>query len=88
MDKPEIVTLRASNFRQASATLRTIADQIDAGEFGGEPTIALVLCGNTLEVMACGPHAEPDYAACLLSAGHMRLIRTLERHGRGDAQPD
>lgn len=80
----KVVTLHESNFRDAAATLRVIADQIDAGEYGAIGCAGLVILGDTMEVFGMGPDSEAPSVAMLLHAGFMRLSLSIERHGRED----
>ena len=75
-----VVQLRESNFRDTTATLRAIADQIDAGEHGEVGSLGLVLLGNRMEVFGIGPDSEGPSVALLLHAGFMRLSKSLEEH--------
>ncbi len=70
-----------TNFRNVTATLRKIADEIDSGSFGIVGEVALVLMGDTVEVFGIGPHSDATSAAVLLQAGALRLISAVERHG-------
>lgn len=78
----EVVQLRDSNFRDPSATLRKIADEIEAGDYGAVGSVAVVVLGDTMEVFAMGEDAEAPSAALLLHAGFLRLSRAIEEHGR------
>lgn len=82
--KPElkVVTLHESNFRDPVATLREIADQIEAGEYGDVWTVGLVLFGDTLEVFGMGVDSDGPTIALLMNAAALRLARKLEEHGR------
>ena len=53
-DETAVEHIYETNFRDISATLRRVADQIEAGEYGYIGTAALVLHGNTLEVFEIG----------------------------------
>lgn len=56
--KPKVVSLCESNYRQAAATLRVIADKIDRGDFGTVNVVAIVIDADEMNVHGCGPHAE------------------------------
>lgn len=77
----KLVTLHESNFRDPAATLRVIADEIEAGDFGDVGSVGLVLLGDALHVFGAGADAEPPSIALLLHAGFMRLSRSVEEHG-------
>lgn len=85
----KVVQLYESNIRQpVEATLRLIADQIEAGDYGAVGTCALVVLGDKMEVFGFGEDSEPCAVAVLLQAGAMRMIRSVERHGRHDPDGD
>jgi hypothetical protein len=71
-----------SNFRDPVATLRVIADEIEAGKYGEVGSAALVLLGDTMEVFGMGVDSEAPSTALLLHAGFLRLSRSIEEHGR------
>lgn len=78
----EVVTLYETNARDPVATLRRIADEIEAGEFGAVGAVGLVLLGDTMEVFGMGEDFEAPSIALLLHAGFMRLSKAVEEHGR------
>jgi hypothetical protein len=78
----KVVELYPSNYRDPVATLRLIADDIEAGKYGDVGSVGLVLLGDTMEVFGIGQDAEAPSIALLLHAGFMRLSRSLEEHGR------
>jgi hypothetical protein len=78
----EVVTLYDSNIRDPIATLRAIADEIEAGKYGDVGCIALCLLGDTMEVFSAGPDSAGPSAAVLLHAGFMRLTGYIEQHGK------
>lgn len=84
MTQPEfkVVTLNESNFRDPVATLRVIADDIEAGKYGDVTSVGLCLFGDSMEVFGMGSDAEAPTIALLLHAGFSRLSNSLERHGR------
>jgi len=76
----EVIVLQDSNFRDPAATLRKIADEIDAGIYGPVGCAGLVLLGNELQVFGMGYDSETPSVGMLLHAGFMRLSRCLEEH--------
>lgn len=78
----EIVDLYPSNSRDTAATLRKIADQIEAGEYGGIGCAALVLMGDTTEVFGMGENFDAADVALLLHAGFTRLSNAIEQRGK------
>lgn len=73
-----VTTIYASNFRDVSATLRHIADQIDAGEWGVITDAALVLRAGRCEVFGFGPKAQASRSIATLEAGKAMLVRSIE----------
>ena len=78
----KVVTLHPSNFRDPVATLRVIADRIEAGEFGAVGCVAVAVLGDTLEVFGAGVDSEAPSVAMTLHAGFARLSKSIEEHGR------
>lgn len=78
----QVVTLHESNFRDPVATLRNVADDIEAGIFGDVGSVAVVVLGDTMEVFGMGQDSEAPSIALLLHAGFMRLSRSVEQHGQ------
>lgn len=77
-----VTELYPSNFRDPAATLRVIADEIEAGKHGAVGSIAIVVLGNTMEVFGAGEDSELTSTAILLHSGFLRLSRMIEEHGR------
>lgn len=84
MTSLQVVQLYETNFRDPAATLRVIADQIEAGHYGEVGSVGVVLLGDTMEVFGAGPDSEPPSVALLLHAGFTRLSAAIESHGRED----
>lgn len=82
MTSLNVVQLYPSNHRDPVATLRLIADEIEAGNYGSIGTAALVLLGPRMEVFGMGEDAEAPSVALLLHAGFMRLSRSVEECGK------
>lgn len=76
-----VETLYDSNLRDPVATLRKIAAEIEAGDYGEVGSAALVLLGDKMEVFAMGPDSEAPSIALMLHAGFMRLSLAIEEHG-------
>lgn len=77
----KVVTLQESNFRDPVATMRKIADDMEAGEYGEIGSVGVVLLGDKMEVFGFGPDSEAPSVALLLHAGFMRLSKSVEEHG-------
>lgn len=78
----EVETLYETNKRDPSAELRRIADEIDAGEFGGVGSVAVVILGDEMSVFGAGEDYEPCSIALLLHAAFMRFSKAIEEHGQ------
>ena len=76
-----VKTLYESNFRDVPATLRRIADEIEAGSYGEVGCAGLVLLGDSLEVFGMGPDSEAPSVALVLNAGAMKLTMPVLHHG-------
>ena len=85
MTELNVVTLHETNFRDPVATLRKIADGIEAGEYGGVGSVAVVVLGDACEVFGAGEDSEAPAIALLLHAGFMRLSGAVAEHGREGA---
>lgn len=74
-------TIYETNYRDVPATLREIANQIEAGKYGAVGSVGLVLLGDTLEVFGIGPDSEAPSTALILNAGAMKLTMPIINHG-------
>lgn len=77
-----VTTLYKTNMRDPVATLRKIADRIEAGDFGRVGCLGLVLLGDTMEVFGAGEDSEGPSVGILLHAGFTRISNAIESHGR------
>lgn len=77
----EVVQLHDSNFRDPVSTLRKIADEIEAGDYGPVGTVAVVVLGDQLSVMRAGEDADPCAVGMLLHAGFMKMSKGIAEHG-------
>ena len=77
----EVVQLRKSNFRDAAATLRVLADEIEDGVYGKVGCVGVVVLGDKLSVFGMGKDSEASSVALVLHAGFMRLSKAVEEHG-------
>lgn len=77
-----VVQLYGSNMRDIPASLRELADKIEAGEYGSVDDAAFVMMGSKLEVFGMGPGGDGAAVALLLHAGAHRIVRAIEGHGR------
>jgi hypothetical protein len=71
----KIVQIYESNFRDAAASLRRMADDIESGLYGEVQGVAVVLDGGAIEVFGFGKKSEPEHTALLLQAGALKLTR-------------
>ncbi len=78
----EVVKLYEHNFRDPAGMLRSIADGIEAGEYGDVGTIGVVLIGDTMEVFGGGKDGEAPSVALLLHSGFLRLSKAIEEAGK------
>lgn len=78
----DVVSLYDSNSRDPVATLRRLADDIEAGVYGDVGCVGVVVLGDRLNVFGMGPDSEAPSVGMLLHAGFMELSRALQEHGR------
>lgn len=78
----ELVVLRETNVLDVPATLRKIADGIEAGEFGEAVACTVVLDAHSLEVFYMGSGEAGPNAHLLLHAGAAKMLqRVLDGKG-------
>ncbi|MCO8161063.1 hypothetical protein NJC38_02715 [Pseudomonas sp. 21LCFQ010] len=74
-----VVEFKREGWRDAVATLRKVADQLDSGEL--EPcaigVLALRSPNGRVEAFACGPAADDLQALALFRLGEQRLVDVL-----------
>lgn len=74
----EVVPLFESNFRDPAATLRVIADEIEAGKYGDVEEVAIALNGaESVEIFATGQHSDAGTACLLFTAAIQRLVSPI-----------
>jgi hypothetical protein len=77
-----LVVMRETNLLNIPATLRNIADAIEAGDYGEATGCALVLDAATLEVFYCGTGEAGPNTHLLLHAGAAKMVaRVVEAKG-------
>jgi hypothetical protein len=80
----EPVVMRTTNQRDVSATLRDIADQIDASTFGEVNACVVVIDAFDVETFYCGDGEAGPNAHLLLGVGqHIMQMRTLKLKEEG-----
>lgn len=77
-----LIVMRETNLLNIPATLREIANDIEAGVFGEATGCAVVLDAQTLEVFYCGTGEAAPNAHLLLHAGAAKMLaRVVEAKG-------
>lgn len=77
-----IHVLRETNLLNVPATLRNIADGIEAGNFGVAKGCAVVLEADSIEVFYTGTGEAGPNAHLLFSVGAAKMVTgVLEAHG-------
>jgi hypothetical protein len=76
-ERPNVVSLYDTNRRDVSATLRVIADEIDAGKHGEAHQFVLVLDAAGTAIFGGGADDTPKAAIGLLMIGATCLARTI-----------
>ena len=69
-----LIVMRETNLLNVPATLREIANDIEAGEFGKASGCVVVLDADTLEVFYCGTGEAGPNAHLLLHAGAAKML--------------
>jgi hypothetical protein len=77
-----VVQLHSSNFRDPVATLRLIADEIEAGDYGDVGSVALVILGDSMECFGLGKDAEAPSIGLLFYSAFLRMAQAIEGHGK------
>jgi hypothetical protein len=77
-----VIPLYTSNTRDPVSTLRLIADEIEAGDYGEVGSAAVVLLGDTMECFAMGPDAEAPSIGMLFYSAFLRMAKAIEEHGK------
>lgn len=76
----KVVELPTANYRDPVKMLRELADDIEAGQFGGVETIAIATFSDDgLKVFGGGPDSQGPTVALLFSAAALRFAREIER---------
>jgi hypothetical protein len=78
----EVVSLYETNYRDPVATLRKIADEIEAGNYGPVGCLGVVVLGDQLNVFGAGPDSEAPSVGMVLHAGFMQMSQALVDHGQ------
>lgn len=86
MTQMKVVQLKAEDWRNVSMTLRKIADEVEAGDFGQIQVAGLVLLDerNKPYVFGAGPKAEELQIIASLSIGLHELNRMMTEPDDGD----
>lgn len=81
-----VVQLREITPHDVSAQLRSLADAVDAGEYGNVTCVGVALLGNTFQMFGYGDGINGDAVslsvAALFRAGLLRFDKDIEGHGR------
>lgn len=78
----EVTTLYETNMRDPVATLRKIADDIEAGVYGEVGTVGVALIGDTMECFGGGSDSEAPSVGLLFHAAFSRMSNAIESHGK------
>jgi hypothetical protein len=77
-----VVTLHESNYRQVVPTLQRLIEDIEKGQYGDVGCVAVVVLGDTMEVLGMGEDSEAPSVAVLLHAGFNKIMQSFLEHGR------
>lgn len=76
----EVIPLYESNYRDPAATLRVIADEIEAGNYGDVLEIGIAMnTGTSLEIFGTGPNSDAGTMCLLFTAALHKFARTIDR---------
>lgn len=73
----KLVVMRETNLQNIPATLRNIADSIEAGEFGEARCCAVVLDAERLHVFYAGTGEAAPNTHMLLHAGMAKMMKAV-----------
>jgi len=76
-----VVELYPHNSRDPVASLRALADDIEAGVYGEVGTIGVAVLADKLEVFGFGADCEGPSVAVTLHAGFMKISNAVMEHG-------
>lgn len=82
MNKPlaEVIPLYESNYRDPAATLRVIADEIEAGKYGEVHEIALIMnTEDSVELFGMGKDHDTGTLCLLINAAMHKLAKAVDR---------
>lgn len=71
--------LYPSNHRDPVATLRLIADEIEAGNYGDVSAIGVAMLSDTIDVFGMGPEADAATISVILGVASRRLAENIAR---------
>lgn len=78
----EIIEFDNTSQRDAVATLRKIANDIEAGQYGEVDSVAVCLLGDTFEIFGMGDDRTGEKVSLLFQAGVQRIANAVESHGK------
>lgn len=73
----KVVTIHESNYRQAAPTLRIIADEIEAGDYGAVGCVAIAVMGEKLDVFGAGPESDASTVHLVFHAAAIKMAGAL-----------
>lgn len=73
----EVVTLYDTNARDIVASIRKLADDIEAGDYGDVREVALAMAGDKLHVFGWGPEQDGATTQLLLVCGAQKLVKAV-----------
>lgn len=80
----KVVKLFEVPFDDVAAKLRKLADRIEAEEFGGVTTCAVLVMGDTLEIFGLGEDGAMPTIVTLCMAAVQKVCNPIAYHGMDD----
>lgn len=77
-----VVEFVPPEIRDPIQMLRTIADEMEDGQYGHVGTLGVVFFSDQMEVFAAGEDSNDASIAMLFHAAILRLAQAIESHGR------
>jgi len=77
-----VETLYEENLRNVPTMLRSLADEIEEGEYGNVSTVACVVLGDEMSVFGWGAECDPGEVHLLLTAGATYMVTPIINKGK------
>jgi hypothetical protein len=82
MTELNVIDFPVPDYREPVKSLRNLADQIEAGDFGEVTSCGVVIFGDTMDVFGSGTDSAAPTIALLFNAAAHRFAKEIEGHGQ------